>query len=62
VKVISPSAQEKAGCSDSSNDICDEHDDGGDRGINGVVPVTAIVTVIWVFFFSQWDVKEGTGS
>lgn len=63
VKFISPSAQEKAVCSYSSDDISGEHDDGGDSGINGIVSVTAIVTVIWVVFFSsQWDGKEGTGS
>ena len=63
VEVISPGAQEKAGCSGSSDDISNEHDDGGDSGISGVVSVTAIATVIWVFFFSsQWDGKEATGS
>lgn len=59
----SPGAQEKASCSGSSDDICNEHDDSGDSGINGVVSVIAMVTVIWVFFFSsQWDGKDGTDS
>lgn len=62
-KVISPGAQDKAGCNGSSDDISDEHHDGGDSGINGVVSATAIVRVILVFFFSsQWDGKERTSS